>query len=202
MTALVQDSQLLKRLIAQRKADGSDRWDEVWDGVDLLTPLPDDEHQELVGGLVSVLNVTVGFPGLAKVRPGVNISDRDDWTKNYRCPDVAVFLPDTAAENRETYWYGGPDFAVEVVSEGDRSREKLGFYAAVSTRELLLVDRDPWALELFRLAGDRLESVGRSTVEQPDRLASAALPLTFRLVGGAERPRIEIVHPDGRTWAI
>jgi Uma2 family endonuclease len=143
--------------------------------------------------------VVVG--GLGKVRPNVNISDRDEgWTENYRGPDVAVFLHGTKAVNRKTHWVGGPDFAIEILSEGDRAREKLDFYAKVRVRELLLIDRDPWRLELYRLALRRLGLMGTSTPKEGKALPSRVLPLTFRLVADRPRPTIEVVNADGRRW--
>ena len=98
---------------------------------------------------------------------------------------------------------GGPDFAVEILSEGDLARKKLDFYALVDTREFLQLDRDPWALELYRLAGDRLELVGISTPDQPDPIASVVLPLTFRLLPDRGRPRLELCRLDGgQCWSI
>ena len=143
-------------------------------------------------------------PGLGKVRAGVNVSDREhDWGKNFRCPDVVVYLNDTKAVNHNTFWYGGPDFAVEIVSPGDRSREKLDFYAKVGTRELLIVDRKPWALELYRLQDETLTRVGKSTLTKRDWLASEVVPLKFRLVAGKSRPEIEAVHGTTRKkWLI
>ncbi|MEJ7637976.1 MAG: Uma2 family endonuclease, partial [Singulisphaera sp.] len=161
-------------------------------------------HQELVVLLSSVFQDTVGWTGLGKVLPGANITDMEEgWTHNYRCPDVVVFLNGGRAINRETHFFGGPDFAVEIVSENDRSREKLPFYARVGVRELLLVDRDPWVLELFRLQEDRLMPVGRSTLENPDVLASTVLPLSFGLIPGETRPRIAVAHEDGiARWVL
>jgi len=110
----------------KRKSTGADRWDEVWDGVTMVMPLPDDEHQGIVSGLIYIFETMIGRVRLGRVRPGVNVSDRDgDWEQNYRGPDVVVFLEHTTAVNRGSYGLGGPDFAVEVVSKGDRSREKL-----------------------------------------------------------------------------
>ena len=136
--------------------------------------------------------------------PGANITDLEEgWTHNYRCPDVVVFLKEGRAIDRGTHFLGGPDFAVEIVSEFDRSREKLPFYARVGVRELLLVDRDPWVLELFRLQEDRLMPVGRSTLESPDVLASTVLPLSFGLVPGEARPKIALAHEDGiARWVL
>ena len=50
-----------------------------------------------------------------------------------------------------------------IVSRDDHSREKISFYEKVGVRELLIIDRDPWQLELFRLASGRLESAGIAT---------------------------------------
>jgi Uma2 family endonuclease len=191
-------------LLQRRKALGLDRHDEVWDGVYVMAPLADDEHQGLVGQLVAILMILIEWPGLGKVRPGVNISDRDeDWTENYRIPDAAVFLEGSSARNRYTHWVGGPDWAAEIRSPGDRSREKLDFYASVSTRELLIVDRDPWVLELYALKRGKMRLVGRSTLKRGKRLKSTILPLTFRLVAGPTRPMIELCRTDadGR-WLI
>jgi Uma2 family endonuclease len=198
------DRQLAERMRAERKDAGADKWDEVWDGDYILMPLPNIEHQDLVTGLATAFQITVGWTGLGHVFAGVNVTDRaDHWTRNYRCPDVAVYLRDTVAEERDTHWFGGPDFAVEVVSEDDRSREKLDFYSRVNVREFLLVDLDPWSLELFRLIDGRLQPVGRSTLDAPAALVSEVLPLCFRLVPGEGRPRIEVVHREGgQSWAV
>ena len=105
--------------------------------------------------------------------------------------------------NRDTHWVGGPDFAVEIVSPGDRSREKLDFYAKVGTRELLLVDRKPWSLELFRLDGEKLVRVGKSTLAKPEWLTSEVVPLKWRIVAGKSRPEIEAVHRTSRKkWRM
>ena len=198
MSMVVLDRHQERSIRAQRRRSGADRWDEVWDGVYVVMPLPNDEHQEIVNGLGFAFEATAGRAFGGKVRPGVNISDRDDdWEKNYRGPDVVVFLEGTTAVNRGAYWLGGPDFAVEVASKGDRSRKKLDFYASVNVRELLLIHRFPWALELYRLAAGKLDLVGRSMIAEPTDLASSILPLTFRLVPGPERPMIEMTQADG-----
>lgn len=64
---------------------------------------------------------------------------------------MAVFLKGNPALDRVTHWQGSGDLVVEVVTKGDRSREKLDFYAKLGTREVVVVDRDPWQLELYRL---------------------------------------------------
>src|SRR5207249_2384332 len=110
---------------------------------------------------------------VAAVYAGVNVSDREvKWRKSFRCPDVAVFFPGNPAQDRKTHWFGGPDFAIEIISPYDRSRRKLPFYAKVGVRELLLVDRRPWALELYRLEANALQPVGRSTPDTSDLMIS------------------------------
>jgi Uma2 family endonuclease len=64
------------------------------------------------------------------------------------------------ARNCGTHWVGGPDFVVEVVSFEDRTREKIGFYASIGARELLIVDRAPWQLEHYRLVSNSLVLIG------------------------------------------
>ena len=115
MPTMINDAALAERLKAERRATGADRYDEVWEGTYMMAPMPNDEHQEIVGQLFFVLQEVVGWSGLGQVRPGVNVSDREhDWIDNYRVPDVAVFLSDGNAKNCGTHWWGGPDLAVEV----------------------------------------------------------------------------------------
>jgi Uma2 family endonuclease len=133
---------------------------------------------------------------------GVNISDcGDNWLDNFRCPDICVFMPGTVAVNHGTHWHGGPDFLIEIMSPGEDPYAKFGFYAAVNTREVLIVDRYPWAVELFQLQGGQLVTAGRSDLANPAEVASGVLPLAFRLQPGADRPTIQIRHTGtGRTW--
>jgi Uma2 family endonuclease len=200
---IVHDLLIEADLKRQRAATGADRFDEVWNGVCFVSPQPNDEHQDLVAELIVALHAVIVDAKLGKVRPSVNVSDRDqDWTDNYRCPDVAVFLDGTAALNRGSHWVGGPDFAIEILSTGDRAREKLEFYASVGVRELLIIDREPWGLELYRLDGNRLGLVGRVDVGAAETLRSEVIPLGFGILPDEERPSIVATHRDGRTWSI
>jgi Uma2 family endonuclease len=207
MVSMILDQDLEEQLIKQRQESGGDHHDEVWEGIYMMSPLANNEHQEIISGFTSVFQIVIAWPGLGIVLPGTNISDQlEDWTHNYRVPDVVVFLQDTKAINRDTHWLGGPDFAVEVLSRGDRAREKLPFYAKVGTREVLLVDRNPWSLELYRLQEGTLGLVGRSTPQASSTLSSEVLPLTFRLLATekpGERPRIAVSHQDGQQhWTV
>jgi Uma2 family endonuclease len=193
-----------KRILRKRRRCLGDRKDEVWNGVYVMAPVSDNEHQLVMSRLLRAIDLSLGEGEDATVYPGVNVSDQPErWKTNYRCPDVAVYYRDNPAQDCGSHYLGGPDFAVEIVTPEDRSRKKFPFYASVGVRELLLVDRYPWSLELRRLRGDRLEIVGTSKVDQPDTLASTVLPLTFRLIAGDTRPRLEAKRPeDGRIWLI
>ncbi len=203
MAMIVLDPYEEAKLLESRAGSDAEKYDEVWDGIYIVSPLPNDEHQGIVSRLNTIFDLTIEFVGLGLVRPGVNLSDQeDDWEKNYRCPDVAVFLNGTTARNRNSYWLGGPDFLVEVVSKSDKSRDKLDFYAEVGSREVLLIDRFPWSLEHYRRIEGKMALVGKSTPDDPKTLASEVLPLSFRLVPGDPRPRIEVVHADGlQRWS-
>jgi Uma2 family endonuclease len=203
MPVFVTDPRIEERLLAERQRIGADRYDEVWEGVYMMAPMPNIEHQEIVAGLVGALLQIVVGELQGKVFPGINVSDREEgWEQNYRCPDVAVYLASNRAKDCGTHWRGGPDFAVEIVSPHDRAREKLPFYAAVGTRELLIVDRDPWQLELCRLEAGKLSLLGRAAPEEGASLASAVLPASFALEASSGRPRIRIRAADGkRQWS-
>jgi Uma2 family endonuclease len=202
MALMVLDSGVEERLKAERAASGADRYDEVWEGVYMMAPLANNEHQDLQAALAAALRNAIGWGGPVRVQSGANVSDREeDWMQNYRCPDVVVVFPGGAARDCGTHWRGGPDFCVEIICPGDRRRVKLDFYAGIGVRELLLVDREPWELELFRLTGGRLVSTGRSNLSNGTSLKSGIVPVGFRLISGTERPMIEVTHHDGaQQW--
>jgi Uma2 family endonuclease len=204
MTMMVLDAAEERRLKKERALSGADRFDEVWEGVYMMAPLANNEHQVLATRLGVVYQIVLPWNDENVVLVGVNVSDREkNWKHNYRCPDVAVFLKGTSARDCGTHWFGGPDFAVEVVSRNDRSWDKLGFYASVGVRELLILDRKPWRLELYRLKDGELRLVGTSTIKQPNAVASQVLPLTFAFRAGKPRPRVVVTKDDGsQSWVL
>ena len=212
MAVLVLDPDLESHLKAVRRQNDSDGHDEVWEGLHVIAPLPNDDHQDIQASFLAMLKEALGWDSPAKIRAGVNVSDRHkDWTSNYRDPDVVVYLPGNPAKNHGTHWQGGPDFLVEIISPFDRSREKLPFYAKVGVREVLIVDRDPWRPELYapRKKGSSMRLAAKSKIKG-DALSSSVLPLTFALVPGKPRPRIEALLIDSnaekavsrRRWSI
>lgn len=204
MDVMVLDPDVADEVLAARVGTDGDQYDEVWEGVYIVTPLPNNDHQQIVGELVFILGETVGRTPLGQVFPGVNLSDRDEgWKQNYREPDVAVFLRDTKAINHGTHWQGAADFLVEIISPGERTRDKIPFYEKIGVVELLIVDREPWTLEMYRNADGRLTKVGESTLASPDAVEAWTVGLTFQLLPGEEKPQIQVKHPaNGREWVF
>jgi Uma2 family endonuclease len=202
---LVKDVARADELIQERKRRGADRYDEVWNGVYVMPSMPSLEHQELVHDLGTIFDEVVKRPGLGKVYPGVNVSDRgSDWKKNYRVPDLVVVLKSSRAVSHSTHVQGGPDFLVEIESPGDDSEEKVPFYGQLGVRELLLIHRDKRTLRLLRLEGGELVLVLAAPLEGKRWLVSAVLPLAFRrkLQGG--KPVTEVRRTDGEPglWSV
>lgn len=204
MVTLITDSIVEERLQRERQIAGADRYDEVWEGTYMMAPMPNDEHQQIVNRFAAIFQDTIDWPGHGDVRPGVNVSDRvDDWEKNYRVPDVAVFLKGGIAVNYGAFWQGGPDFCVEVISRGDHARKKLPFYAQIGVREVLLIDRDPWKLELWTLENEQLVSAGEVDISQSESLHSNVISFDFGQINATLRPHISVTHHEsGENWLV
>ncbi len=202
MPVLIYDQDMEREIRLARSGAQENNRDEVWEGVLVVPAVANNEHQTLVMDLCYAFASCANRSGGDRVQPGANVSDRDaKWKDNYRCPDVVVYLASNKAKDSNTHWVGGPDQAVEIASPGEDPRLKLEFYAKVKTREVLIVDRDPWALELYQFKGAKLVSVGVSDLATSAVLKSEALPLSFQLCPGTPRPTIHIAHTtSAQTW--
>lgn len=181
-----------------------DRWTEVWEETTVLSPIANNEHQDIANGLASVFWTLFQQPGHGRAFQGVNLTDRTpNWLDNYRVPDVAVFLAGNPAVDHGTHYRGGPDLAVEVISPNEPPMAKFGFYESIGTCEVLLVHRDPWRLELYVLAAGKLTLAGTSDLANAAVIVSPALGVTYELVTGPRRPQVAVTHPaSGREWAV
>lgn len=198
---LVLDPALADEIIARRADQPLSQYDECWEGRTVGPPAPNTEHYRLASRLTEACSAVINWDAGDQAVPGGNVSDRDaDWTKNFRIPDVIVALAGGHAVDRGPYWLGGPDLVMEIISPGEDPQAKCDFYAKVGCREVLIVDRDPWAVELYRLTGDALSLVGRAELPDSSPVASAVLPLVFQVVPGPDRPRVQVTHPaSGRV---
>lgn len=199
MSVLIQDATIVAALLEQRRTSGRDRYDEVWDGVYVMSPMADNEHQDLATELAAILRTIIDWRGQGRTLAGANVSDRrEDWTNNYRVPDVSVFLDETSAVDCQTHWFGGPDFGIEIASSGDQTLEKLPFYARVGTRELLVIDRNPWQCTLYRpVANQRMMPVAVTSLNQPAVILSDVLPIRIAL--DPVSSCIRVSHASGET---
>jgi Uma2 family endonuclease len=202
MRVLVTDPDLARELREKRDRNHPDARDEVWEGVLVMAPLANNDHQVLVMKLAAAFSSIVDWDRGEVVQPGANVSDRDEnWLTNYRIPDVVVYLATNPAKNCDTHWMGGPDLAVEITSPGEDPRQKLDFYAKINTREVLIVDRAPWSLELYQLRDGKMISAGKSDEANSLVLKSQALPLTFQMRASTTRPSVVVTQTvTGQTW--
>jgi len=73
----------------------------------------------------------------------------------------------------------------------------------VGCRELLVVDRDPWALTLYRLESDKITQIGQSTLDDSRIPTSNVVPMPFRLLARDGGHKIEVVHQStDEQWLV
>ncbi len=204
MSMLNNDPTMIENIIEERKRTGAERWDEVWEGVYVVSPLPNAEHQKIVLKLAKILDEVISETGLGDVFPGWNVSDlEEDWEFDYREPDIVVVLKSGKAVNCDTYLRGAADFLVEIVSPRDRTYEKIPFYDRLGVVELLIVDRNPWKLELYQRVDDHLQKTGESNLENRAVLTSQTVGLNFQLLSGKDRPQITVEWlANEKKWLV
>jgi hypothetical protein len=77
---LVLEPLIERELLDRRRACRGDRFDEVWEGVYVLSPFVNIEHQAIMGQLgLAFTQATINWAGV-RVFLGVNVSDqRVNW---------------------------------------------------------------------------------------------------------------------------
>jgi hypothetical protein len=202
MATVILDQQLAQSLIAERRRLGQDRYDEVWEGVYRMAPAPRTLHSKFVSQLWGFFQSKIELSRQGQVLIGVNVSDRvKGWDKNYRIPDLSVMLHGGKSVDHDTFWLGGPDFVVEVCSPDEDPHEKIEFYGAIGVREMLIINRDPWKLELLRRSGDGLKLAVQATPGSGE-IASEVIPFRFGLRSGAERPELIVTHSQSAEQRV
>jgi Uma2 family endonuclease len=171
-------------LLDERRRTGADLFDEVWDGVLHMVPLPSPWHQEFGSELLQALGPLAKRAGLVLsyetsiVRPGA--AERD-----YRAPDLVAYQrAHCGARGVE----GIADLAIEILSPNDESYDKLPFYAEVGVKEVIIVDPNTRAIERFVAEGGKPKKV----TDVPVR--SSALDVAFSVVAG---PKLRLEWAGG-----
>jgi len=143
----------LDALLERRHQFDLDRRDEVWEGVLHMIPPPSVEHQRVAMRLVRVLGPVADTAGL-EIMGAIGIGTGKD---DYRVPDLALLRPGFAPQWNET-----AALLIEIVSPGDKSWEKLGFYAAHHVDELLIIDPQKRSVDWLALEAGEYRPVDRS----------------------------------------
>jgi len=130
-------------IIESRRRTGADHWDEMWEGVLHMPPMPNRDHQDLEWMLETWLRTQWAVPRGNRVYHQINLAAPGGWPdKNYRIPDLVLLTPDRFDIDHNEYFEGAPTVVVEIRSPGDETYEKLPFYAELRVPEVWVIDRD------------------------------------------------------------
>jgi Uma2 family endonuclease len=151
--------------LEERHRLGHDHQDEMWEGVLHMVPQPTGRHQRLayeIGVVLHPLAEAKGLVGL--LEPAVYRPGRSD---SWRIPELGYCRPENYSDERGIE--GRAELVVEIRSPRDETYDKLPFYADVGCQEVLVIDRDTCAVELFRLEGnDFVRSAGEVRLASVD----------------------------------
>ena len=186
--------QLDPEWLRQRAAAGLDTSDEVWNGVVHVVPAPSGGHQRLGTTLAHHVYDRCGELGLL-VSVETNVVDAERGLKDLRVPDLAVYRPEHAVHLGVR---GRSELVVEIRSPGDETYEKFEFYARQQVQEVLVIEPDTRAFELYRLDGNGYDRV----VEDAEGTCRvAALDLTLAAVETDDGPRLRITIDGEEAFA-
>lgn len=172
-----------------RKRSGADRWDEMWEGVLHMPPLPNRNQQDLEGSLESYLRYYWAPTCQGKVYHQINVAAIGGWPNSYRIPDLVLLSPQRFAIDRNEYFEGAPDVVVEIRSPDDETYDKLPFYRDLGVPEVWVIDRDTREPEIHVLKRGRYKKQPSTTqgwIRSPEtgiELAGRKGKLAIRLAG-------------------
>ena len=154
----------LAALIERRRRLGQDLFDEVWDGVLHMNPAPHGKDANIQQQLAELLGPRARKARLLPRVGPFNLGQQDD----YRVPDGGLHRP-----SPDQLYYPTAALVVEIVSPGDESYQKLGFYATHHVDEVVIVDPDRRQVLWFRLVGEDYRPLDASELIElgPEELA-------------------------------
>jgi len=144
----------LEALLERRRRAGVDRLDEVWQGVLHMVPGPNVEHSFISQQLAVLLDAPARRAGLL---PGMGEFNLGESEHDFRVPDGGLHRPGAAG-----VWLSTAALVVEILSPGDESWQKLGFYAVHHVDEVLLVDPAERTVTWLALRDGEYQPVQRS----------------------------------------
>ncbi|MGH3852103.1 MAG: Uma2 family endonuclease [Pseudonocardiaceae bacterium] len=169
-------------MLTERRRLGLDGRDEVWNGVLHMVPPPGGPHQDVGAELFLALGPLAKRHGLRpRYETGLYRADDD-----YRVPDQLYCRPGQLSDRGAE----GAELVVEIRSKGDETYDKIGFYAQVGVREMLIVHPDGRWVELLRAVGGRLLPV---SADAESAVHSDVLDARFATV----EDRLRITWRDG-----
>jgi uncharacterized protein YaiE (UPF0345 family) len=181
---------VLEHILEWRRRSGADRYDEMWEGVLHIAPVPNRDHQDLAFALAMWLRLNWANPNDCRVHLEINIAEEGTWPNNYRIPDLVLLTLAKFHIDRNEYFNGGPDAVFEIHSPGDEAYEKLDFYAKVGVREVWIIGRDTKQPEMLELVSDEYQARqpdtdgwSRSDIAGVEMRAAANDKLEIRVVG-------------------
>lgn len=137
-----------ERMLTERRSLGLDVHDEMWGGVVHMAPPPSEPHQRVGTDMLIAVGALARERGLQPYYETGLFRSADD----YRVPDLMFCRPEDVTHRGAE----GAELVVEVRSPDDESYARLGFYAGLGVREVLVLHPADRRAEMFRLVGDRL----------------------------------------------
>lgn len=135
----------LRALLERRRRLDQDRHDEMWEGVLHMVPGPSFGHAAVGAQVKALLREPAGDAGLT-VTDEFNLGSSEH---DFRVPDGGLHRPGAGGP-----WLSTAALAIEVVSPGDETWEKLPFYAAQGVEEVLIVDPATRSIDWLALSRD------------------------------------------------
>lgn len=133
--------------LEERRRNGQDKKDELWEGVLHMVPPPSPKHNRFSVNLYNALTAVAARRGLEAYPDPTGIYAPDLDPKSWRVPDVALARSEQVSERG----LEGAVLAVEVLSPRDESYKKFPFYARVGLSEVWIMDPQTREPELFSI---------------------------------------------------
>jgi len=142
-------------LLERRRRWGADTHDETWEGVLHMVPAPSFEHASVGAQVIALLR----DPAAASCLTVTDAFNLGDSKEDFRVPDGGLHRAGAGG-----VWQPTAALAVEIVSPGDETWQKLPFYAAHNVDELLIVDVERRHVDWLALASGGYAPIERSAL--------------------------------------